>query len=116
MAVRETAKRRHALAEHLLQNGSIQITEFAKRYNVSRETIRKDLIFLEEEGIGKRSRGGSLFVDNAPEVPLTARALENVDHKIQIAKAALKLIPREGTVIHVRLWKYHIRICPTVKT
>ena len=81
MAVRETAKRRRALAELLVAEGSVQIAELAAQYHVSRETIRKDLIFLKQSGVGRRSRGGSLILEGIAEPPLSARSVENIAAK-----------------------------------
>ena len=44
------------MAELLVAEGSVQIAELAAQYHVSRETIRKDPIFLEQSGVGRRSR------------------------------------------------------------
>lgn len=99
MAERNTAKRRRALADILMADGSVQITALADRFQVSRETIRKDLIFLEQSGIGTRSRGGSLVIGSAAESPLTARCVENVEKKRAIARAALELVPDGGTLL-----------------
>ena len=99
MAVRETAKRRRALAELLMADGSVQIGALAEQFQVSRETIRKDLIFLEQSGVGTRSRGGALVIGTAVEPPLTARCVENVEKKRAIARAALELVPDGGTIL-----------------
>ena len=99
MAVRETAKRRRALAELLVADGSVQIAELAAQYHVSRETIRKDLIFLEQSGVGRRSRGGSLILEGIAEPPLSARSVENIAAKHRIAEAAVRQIPDGATIL-----------------
>ena len=99
MAVRETAKRRRALAELLVAEGSVQIAELAAQYHVSRETIRKDLIFLEQSGVGRRSRGGSLILEGIAEPPLSARSVENIAAKHRIAEAAVRQIPDGATIL-----------------
>ena len=66
------------MAELLVAEGSVQIAELAAQYHVSRETIRKDLIFLEQSGVGRRSRGGSLMLEGIAEPPLSARCVENI--------------------------------------
>lgn len=99
MAVRNTAARRRALAELLLEKGSVQITELTKRFSVSRETIRKDLIYLEQEGIGRKGRGGSFLTDDLAERPLSSRQTEHMEQKKRIARAALSLIPEQATIL-----------------
>ena len=39
-----TAERRNNIAELIISNGSIKVGEVAKKFDVSTETIRKDLI------------------------------------------------------------------------
>ena len=99
MAQRYTSKRRKELSNILITDGSIKISDMAKKFGVSRETIRKDLLFLESEGIGIKGRGGAMFVPTLEEQPLTSRSTENIEEKQRIAQAALKLLPQEGTII-----------------
>ena len=55
-----TAERRNKIAELIISNGSIKVGELAKTFAVSTETIRKDLIYLDKQGIIKKSHGGAL--------------------------------------------------------
>lgn len=49
-----TAERRNKIAELIISNGSIKVGELAKTFAVSTETIRKDLIYLDKQGIIKK--------------------------------------------------------------
>lgn len=82
-----------------MAEGSVQIAELAAQYHVSRETIRKDLIFLEQSGVGRRSRGGSLILEGIAEPPLSARSVENIAAKHRVAEAAVRQIPDGATIL-----------------
>lgn len=97
MAHRQTDKRRAELADIILSEGSYQIGTLAQRFGVSRETIRKDLIALEQEGIGQRGRN-RFFAPQPLELPLDARTAEHPVEKQQIARAAVQMIADGSTV------------------
>ena len=46
-----TAERRNKIAELIISNGSIKVGELAKTFAVSTETIRKDLIYLDNKAL-----------------------------------------------------------------
>ena len=48
-------------AEH-----KVAVSDLAKRYKVTTETIRRDLELLEKEGIVARTYGGAIAVQSAP--------------------------------------------------
>jgi DeoR/GlpR family transcriptional regulator of sugar metabolism len=94
-----TAERRNKISQILVANGSIRIGEIARMFGVSTETIRKDLIYLDDKGIAKKSHGGAMSTSEFIEQPITARSLENMELKSRIAQSALELIPNNGVVI-----------------
>ena len=55
-----TSDRRNRIAELIISNRSIKTAELAENFNVSIETIRKDLIFLDQVGTIKKKRGGGI--------------------------------------------------------
>lgn len=94
-----TAQRRNQLAQILLSKGSIKVGEIAKQFGVSTETIRKDIIYLEKEGIAVKSHGGATIASNIPERSVELKREENTDIKARIAIKALELIPDNATII-----------------
>ncbi|BEU88624.1 DeoR/GlpR family DNA-binding transcription regulator [Selenomonas sp. TAMA-11512] len=98
MAKMITAERRNRIAEHIIANGSIKAGELARTFGVSTETIRKDLIYLDREGIVKKSHGGALSALEFAERPLEDRTAEGSAEKAAIAEYAMRFI-RENTVI-----------------
>ncbi len=70
----------------------------ARQFGVTTETIRKDLIYLEERGLARKSHGGATSVGELIERPATVKVAENPEAKAEIALAARELIP-EGAVL-----------------
>jgi len=93
-----TAGRRNEIARMLLKDGSVKAVELAKQFDVSTETIRKDIIALEEMGIAQKSYGGAVSVRDLAERPVAEKAVEHQEEKRAIAEAALSLIPGNSSV------------------
>lgn len=94
-----TEERRSQLARILVTEGSVKVGVLAERFGVSTETIRKDLIFLEKEGLAKKSHGGAVSSGALFERPLAARSMEHVAEKAKIARTAVEMIPDGGVAI-----------------
>jgi len=92
-AVRATAQRRAAIARLLAENGAVQVAELAARFGVAAPTIRRDLAWLQAQGLARRVRGGALAVEGegspAPEA-VPAR----------IGRAAARLV-RDGETVFI---------------
>lgn len=99
MKKRLTAERRNEITQLLIRDGNIKVGELAKQFDVSTETIRKDLIYLEEQGIAQKSYGGAIASTELLERPVTLKQMEHMDIKTEIANKALDLIPKNGVII-----------------
>ena len=55
-----TVERRNEIATLLLRDGNLKVSDLAKQFGVSTETIRKDLIYLDKQGIAQKSYGGAI--------------------------------------------------------
>ena len=53
------AERHKEIIRLLNSNGSVKISQLAKQFQVSRETIRRDLLHLNEIGAVKKSHGAA---------------------------------------------------------
>lgn len=76
---------RHKEILDLLQmNGNVKISDLVQRFQVSRETIRRDLIYLDKEGLLKRGHGGAISVTEVQSLPTTERIIKtsSVKHKL----------------------------------
>ena len=94
-----TAERRNRMAQILLSEGSIKVGEMAELFGVSTETIRKDIIHLEEKGIAEKSFGGAIAKISIVEKPLNERALLHAEEKAAIAACATELIPDHASIL-----------------
>ncbi len=99
MKKRLTAERRNEIAQLLVRDGNIKASELAKKFAVSTETIRKDLIYLENQGIAQKSYGGAVAATELVERPVALKELEYMDVKTAIASKALEMIPEKGVVL-----------------
>lgn len=99
MVKKLSAQRRDEIAQRLFQDGNIHISELAEYYQVSKETIRKDLIYLEEQGIAKKSYGGAVISKGMLERPFSQKETEHIEIKTKIAQTALAFIPEHGTIL-----------------
>lgn len=91
-------ERRQFIEKKLLAEGQIKVAELSELFNVSSETIRKDLLFLEEKGIAKKGYGGAVVVNDLLEPSFKEKYAKNKDEKTQIAKKALDFLS-DGMII-----------------
>ncbi len=98
MARQPTEERRYELAQIIVAEGQAKVGELARQFGVSTETIRKDLILLEEEGIAKKSHGRAIVSSDLIERPFIQKLSERIDEKIKIAKNAMEFIPKRGAI------------------
>ena len=80
------AERRRLIAERLQAAGRVVVSELSAGFGVSEETIRRDLEWLESEGVAKRTYGGAVPCGGgkAPP-PYAVRKNTNVEGKLVIA-------------------------------
>ena len=89
--------------------GKVKVVELAKRFQVSSETIRKDLFVLDKMGVLIKSHGEAVFIDNYYQLPLDVKLQENLEAKRVIAKAALDLI-KDGSVVYLEAGSTSIQV------
>lgn len=85
-------ERYHRILALLNNQDRIDTESLAATLNVSRETIRRDLLKLEAEGKLRRVHGGVVPIAPAPEKPFEMRRGEQAAEKQRIAKAAVRLL------------------------
>lgn len=75
------------------------MNRLAERFQVAKETIRRDLHILEEHGLVRRTHGGAYPVESAGfETTLAMRTTHHVPQKSRIAAAAADLLGDAETV------------------
>lgn len=92
--------RQHDIYLLALRNGSVEVADLARRYNVTTETIRRDLSELQAQGQLRRVHGGAVPVERVHHEPLiTARDTLYSAEKLRIAEAAVLEVPQHGTAL-----------------
>lgn len=56
--------RKEKIKKKLLENKSVSVIELSEFFEVSHETIRRDLKLLDEEGVAIRTHGGAVLADS----------------------------------------------------
>ncbi len=78
--------------------GRVAVEELAARYEVSAQTIRKDLNQLCEQRIMSRVHGGAVVASSVENLAYEARRFIAHDEKVAIGRAAAALIPNDASL------------------
>jgi DeoR/GlpR family transcriptional regulator of sugar metabolism len=91
-----TAERRQRIAELIQQQAIVQVKDLCVRYGASESTIRRDLAYLEQQGVLERSYGGATVVE---QVTVPSRPAEDIGlQESRIGGAAAERIGSGETV------------------
>lgn len=96
------AERRNKIKDILLMKRSVSVAELVKEFNVSEETIRRDLHQLEKEGIVKKNYGGATLVEELTkydQVPVEQRKHQHHVEKELLGKTAAQFVQDEQIII-----------------
>jgi DeoR/GlpR family transcriptional regulator of sugar metabolism len=95
------AKRRAEILRIVKQMGQISVTEMSSRFDVSLDTIRRDLDILADQGLVSRIHGGAVPVENlaASDAPYDLRVNTQYTAKSIIARTAAQLISDGETLL-----------------
>lgn len=86
-------ERQAKILELLSENGKVLVKELAEMFNVTEDSIRKDLTALELEGQLKRTYGGAVPIKEKLQITeAQKRRIIDVESKRKIAAAAVKII------------------------
>lgn len=96
------ANERHKqICELLRKNGSVTTVQLAEHFSVSIETIRRDLLTLEQQNQLHRVHGGAVIPEEMQQfMSLSKRLKINEDSKLELCRTACRFI-NEGDVIGV---------------
>jgi DeoR family transcriptional regulator, fructose operon transcriptional repressor len=94
-------ERQQAMAQLVTQRGRVSVNALAREYDVTTETVRRDLSTLERMGLVRRVHGGVVPATSLSlmEPALRERDQVNTDAKEHIARAALNRLPGAGGTI-----------------
>lgn len=103
---------------HLKSVHSISLNDLCQKFDVSKNTIRRDIAELEKQGIIEKVYGGIVLKEEAnpssPE-PFADRAGRNPDAKEAIARKAAESV-KEGDVIYIDSGTTTMRMIPHLAT
>lgn len=93
-------ERRRETMTILQHKKSVLVSELSKRFQVTEETIRRDLERLEKEGLIKRTYGGAVLNENISiELPFDVREITNIEAKESIASKVAEFIEDGDTLM-----------------
>lgn len=92
--------RQHEIYMLALKHGSVDVSDLARLFTVTTETIRRDLSDMQDRLLVRRVHGGAVPVERLNHEPMVdARDMLNADEKLRIAQQAIAEVPPEGSVI-----------------
>lgn len=93
-------ERHAAILEKARSDGRVDVGELAALFDVTPETVRRDLTLLERHGLLRRVHGGAIPLERLGFEPgLSDRDAAMAEQKVRIARAALDELPAEGAIL-----------------
>jgi DeoR/GlpR family transcriptional regulator of sugar metabolism len=96
------AKRRSELMHLARERGQVTVAELVEAFDVSADTIRRDLDYLQRRGILTRTHGGAVLPEEPPTAedhPFSQRETDHADAKERIARVAVDLVTDGETLL-----------------
>lgn len=96
------AEERHRLIGDLVASaGRVSVADLAQQLEITRETVRRDLAQLEQDGLLRRVHGGAVAsgTTSTAEESLSVRTSLNHAQKSRIADRAMELLPSGATSV-----------------
>ncbi len=86
-------ERRNAILAKLNAEGKVIVADLSRAFDVTEETIRRDLEKLDNEGLAKKTYGGAILTQSLhTDLPFNVRKRANVDLKQRIAERIADMI------------------------
>lgn len=81
-------------------DGAVSVAQVSERLRVAPETIRRDLIVLERQGLVRRHHGGAVLTRRTPFEPSLQRRREG-EHleRSAVARLVVEHLPDEGVIV-----------------
>ncbi len=94
------AERRKIILDNIFQNGFVRVADLAEQLSVTQTTIRKDLSYLEGQGLLYRAYGSALpTTAQVMDISLNTKKLINFKKKQRIAARAVELLQENDSII-----------------
>ncbi|GAB2880169.1 DeoR/GlpR family DNA-binding transcription regulator [Nocardioides pacificus] len=94
-------ERQQAMVELVTRQGRVSVADLSQEFDVTTETVRRDLSALERLNLLRRVHGGAVPADTFTviEVALSDRDAANPEAKERIAAAAIELLPGAASTV-----------------
>lgn len=93
-------QRRKYILDHIVKDGFVKVSELAESLGVTQTTIRKDLNYLESQGVLQRAHGSAIPpTQQMMDLNLSAKKLINFEAKQKIAEKAASLIKSDDSIL-----------------
>lgn len=93
-------ERRRKIINIIEEKNSVMVLDLSKVFNVTEETVRRDLEKLEKEGLLKRTYGGAIINDSTnADLPINIREGTNIEGKEAIGKKVAEYIKDGETIL-----------------
>lgn len=93
-------QRRKYILDHIVKDGFVKVSELAESLGVTQTTIRKDLNYLEAQGVLQRAHGSAIPPSQQMmDLNLSAKKLINFEAKQKIAEKAASLIKSDDSIL-----------------
>ena len=93
-------ERRNAILAKLATDGKVIVSDLSEEFNVTEETIRRDLEKLDKEGLAKKTYGGAIVSEtHGQDLPFNVRKRVNANLKEAIAQKIAELISDRDSII-----------------
>ena len=108
-------ERQNRILEMVKNGGAVTTSGLVKKFGVSIETIRKDLLLMERQGLLSRVHGGAIAKNSLKQFPaLRERNKEYIEQKKSIAYTAVQMI-QNGEIIGVDVGSTAIHVANAIK-
>jgi len=92
-------ERRKIILEKLQTDKKVVVSRLKEQFDVSDETIRRDLEQLCQDGLAVKCYGGATINENGPDMPYNVRKLQNPAEKMKIAELIATLVEDGENII-----------------
>ena len=96
----KSIKRRNEVVKMLTEEKELKTSTLANYFGVSTETIRKDLLILQEIGVIQKLHGKAHLLITGTDTPIDIRTYQRQTEKLLIAQKALEMI-ENNTLIYI---------------
>ena len=92
-------KRQQDIIEYARKNGFVTVENLSEKFQVTHQTIRRDLTFLSDNLYLSRTHGGAFFQSGVSNVNHFSRQAMAQKEKIAIAEEACEIVSDNSSVV-----------------